>query len=446
LFQHDFTSEEFAARRGRIVDSIGPGACALLQGAAPARGFDVFRQTNEFYYCCGIETPQAYLLLEAATRRTTLFLPHRPPGRSAEGASLAAEDADLIRARTGIDAVCGVEALWQYLNRATAVYTPHQAASGFKGSRDELTHADGLVAADPWDGRLSREQHFIELLHRRYPRAAVRDLCPILDGLRAVKSPAEVALCRQAGHLSAQAVAEAMRATRVGLIEGQLGALATYLYLLNGARGEGYRAIIGGGGNTWHWHYFRNDCPLADGEMVLMDTAPDYRYYTSDIGRMWPNNGTYTPVQRELYGFIVEYHKATLARIRPGVTADEVMDEAAAAMAPVIDRLPFSKDIYRQAARRCLTFRGHMSHPVGMEVHDCGGYRDKVLTPGMVFAVDPQMWIPEEQLYIRVEDTVAVTDTGMENFTAAAPLELSDVEATIRNRHRPLPMMEATLA
>jgi Xaa-Pro aminopeptidase len=80
-----------------------------------------------------------------------------------------------------------------------------------------------------------------------------------------------------------------------------------------------------------------------------------------------------------------------------------------------------------------------------MEVHDCGGYRERVLTPGMVFAVDPQMWIPEEQLYIRVEDTVAVTASGMENFTAAAPLELDAVEATIRDRHRPLPMMETIL-
>src|SRR6185436_10005938 len=103
-----------------------------------------------------------------------------------------------------------------------------------------------------------------------------------------------------------------------------------------------------------------------DGDLVLMDYAPDFRYYTSDIGRMWPVNGRYDPVQRELTGFMVRYHRALLARIRPGRLASEILAEAAKEMAGVIAETRFSKPIYEQAARRALEYVGHLSHPVGM--------------------------------------------------------------------------------
>jgi len=428
LFQADFPPEEFAERRGRILDAIGPDAHALLQGAPPVRGFEVFRQSNDFYYCCGIEEPQAYLLLSGARRTATLYLPHRPE-RSAEGASLAAEDADLIRRLAGLDAVYPLEPLSEHLARASVLYTPHGPAEGRSGSRDELQRADRLVLADPWDGRLPREPHLIALLRSRLPGLAIRDLSPVLDVLRAVKSPREIALLRRAGRLAALAVTEAMRATRPGLREYQLAAIAHSVYLHHGARGEGYRAIVASGTNIWHPHYFRNSATLEAGDLVLMDTAPDLGNYTSDIGRMWPIGGAYAPWQRELYGFIVEYHKTLLARIQPGLTADQILAEAAAAMAKVVDGTQFSKPAYEAAARRALEFRGHLSHPVGMAVHDAGGYGAAPLRPGTVFAVDPQLWVPEERLYIRVEDTVAVTDAGIENLTSAAPLELADVEA-----------------
>lgn len=432
LFQTDFPPEEFAARRARLFDATGPGAVAVLQGAPPVRGFEVFRQTNDFYYCSGVEVPQACLLLKGADRTAALYLPRRPEGRSGEGASLSADDADLICRATGLDAVWPPEALADHLRGAAVIYTPHAPAEGRAASRGELLHADRLVAADPWDGRTPRQEHFIGLLRARVPGAEIRDLSPALDALRVIKSPREVALLRRAGALAAEAVTEAMRATRPGLFEYHLGAEALRVYAAGGARGEGYRSIIASGANAWHAHYFRNNCPLCDGDLVLMDTAPDLGNYTSDIGRMWPISGTYAPWQRELYGFIVEYHKAVLGCIRPGATADQIHAEAAARMAPVVERAAFSKPAYAAAARRTLDFKGHLSHGVGMAVHDVGNYQAGPLQPGAVFAVDPQMWVPEERLYIRVEDTVAVTADGIENLTRAAPLELDDVEALMR--------------
>jgi len=120
---------------------------------------------------------------------------------------------------------------------------------------------------------------------------------------------------------------------------------------------------------------------------------------------------------------------------------NQVMDEAAEEMKKVFSNWKFSKDIYKEGARRTLEFRGHLSHPVGMVVHDDGGYYHRPLVPGTVFSVDPQMWIPEEKLYIRVEDTVVVTEDGIENFTSDAPLELDDVETLMRDERTPLPYL-----
>lgn len=109
-----------------------------------------------------------------------------------------------------------------------------------------------------------------------------------------------------------------------------------------------------------------------------------------------------------------------------------VLDEAAAEMSDRIAATRFSKPIFEQAARRALEFKGHLSHPVGMAVHDVGRYWERPLEPGLVFALDPQMWAPEEQLYIRVEDTVVITMDGVETLTPDAPLELDDAEAWMR--------------
>jgi len=299
-------------------------------------------------------------------------------------------------------------------------------------SWDTLQRAQQEIFSDPWDGRLNRTSHFLHLLQQRLPKTQLQDLSPVLDDLRIIKSFAELKVLRRAGKITALGIIEAMRSTRPGVMEYQLETAMRYHFLLNGARDAGYRAIIAGGPNAWYGHYNANNCLLKDGDLVLADGAPDYHYYTSDIGRMWPVNGKYTPVQKELYGFIVKYHKVFLSLIRPGVTDEEIRLEAAKEMAHVVRRTRFSKDIYKNAAERCLDFPYHMSHSVGMSVHDVGHYRGQILKPGIVFALDPQLIIPEEKRYIRVEDTVVVTEDGVENLTVDAPLELEEVEQLMK--------------
>src|SRR6185436_17128893 len=214
-----------------------------------------------------------------------------------------------------------------------------------------------------------------------------------------------------------------------------LDAAARYVFALHDSRLEGYRSITASGtDNINNMHYFRNTATLQDGDLVLMDYAPDYRYYVSDVGRVWPVNGKYAPWQRELLQFVLEYDKAVLSRVRPGVTPAQVMEEARKAMEPVFARTRFSKPAYEQAARRLVeTGGGVFSHTVGMAVHDVGGYREG-LRPGHVFSIDPQLRVPEENLYLRYEDTVVVTETGVENFTDFLPRELDEMEKLVQEK------------
>ena len=409
-------NDEYAARRRRVRQAIGTGARALLQGAGPVRSFDVFRQSNDFHYLCGVETPGAALLIGDAT---TLYLPRRDEKTArSDGEYLHADAPEEARRATGVDEVRPIDDLAP----SGVLYVPHQPAEGRFQSRDVLLRTAGGEGP-------SREERFIARWRER--GAEVRDLSPILDGLRLLKSPKEIEILRRAGRLSALGAVEAMRCTRPGLRESQLVAVAEYVHRVNGAAGEGYAPIAPSGPRVWHPHWFRNDGRLEDGEWMLFDAAPELRYYTSDIGRMWPVNGRFTPLQRQLYGFMTRWHEALLRRIKPGAWPAGVLEEAAAEMARVIHETPWASPAHRAGALATLTYKGHLSHPVGMAVHDVGTYWDRPFEPGLVFAVDPQMWIPEEKLYVRVEDTVAVTATGVEVLTAAAPFAPDEVEAVV---------------
>jgi len=437
-YQSDFPPEEFRARWAAVLDRIGNEAVAVVQGVPLTNGFQLPRQSNSMYYLSGIETPHAYLRLDGRDRRVTLYLPPRNERlERSEGKLLSAADAELVQRLTGADEVLSTEAMgasWPLADgKPAAIYTV--PAEGYAQSRYELQAADASIANDFWDGRGSRESRFVELLRTRQPRARIQDLTPILDEIRGVKSPREIALVRRASELAGLGVMEAIRSTETGVFEYQLDAACRYVFLLNDARLDGYRSITASGtANIWNAHYFRNSKQLEAGDLVLMDYAPDYHYYVSDIGRMWPVDGSYRPWQRELLQFVLEYRNAVLARIRPGVSADAIRAEAGLAMDPVFARTRFSKPTFEAAARKLVeTGGGVFSHTVGMAVHDVGSYRE-LLKPGHVFSVDPQLWVPEENLYIRYEDTVVVTETGVENFSAFLPSELAELEALAREK------------
>ncbi len=438
LYQVNFSATEVTARRARVAAALAPGSVALLQGAAHLASAELFRQTNELYYLTGVETPNAYLLIDGSSGASTVYLPHRDvDAQRSGGPLLSAEDVELVSRTTGVQRVLGVERLAGDLAHlalrtpVATICTPMQPGESPAASRDELLFAQARAASDPWDTRGGREGDFVALLRARFPQLVVQDLSPLLDEHRSVKSPREIDLLRYAGWVCSLGIAQAMRSTAVGVAEYQLAAVARFEFQARGARGDGYRAIAGGGRNAWFGHYTRQASALRDGDLVLMDYAPDFAYYTSDIGRMWPVNGRFSSAHRTAYEFILEYHRTLLGLIRPGAEADAIMDEAAAHMREVLERTEFARPSHRTAALGALEFRGHLSHPVGMAVHDVGDYRGRPLQVGTVFSVDPMMWIEEEEQYVRVEDTVVVTSAGIENLTAAAPLDVAKIEAVM---------------
>ncbi len=436
-FQTDFSLEELKGRRDALCESIGD-ATVLLVGAPASTGSERFRQYNDFYYLCGVEVPQSYLLIDGASGRTTLFLPEAEFVPSDDDYRLlAADDADYAIEATGVDAVLSRNSLWQALAPVKHLYLPFLDGEGAKTTFRSLNGRRRLVEADPVDGRESRADYLQQRIRDHCPGISFHDVGPIIYEMRMLKSPREVELLRRAGQLTARGLCEAMRATQPGVMEYQLAAILQYHYLAGGAADSGYQPIVGGGKNAFHGHYSINNCPLLDGDMVLVDCGPDYHQYTSDITRMWPVNGTYTPAQRALYGFVTEYHKTLLGGIRPGRTCDDIEAEAVETMRARVGEFAFATDSHATGPEWMFQFYtqkriGHLAHSVGMSVHDGLSHKDRPLEPGMVFSVDPQMKIEADRLYLRVEDTGAVTEDGFDVLTKDVPIELDEIEAMMR--------------
>jgi Xaa-Pro aminopeptidase len=441
LFTTDFPPEEFKARREKVYAAIGENGIAIVQGAPSPTGYTRFRQSNEFYYLTGIEVPHAYVILDGRRKVTMLYLPHRNQSRErSEGKLLSAEDADLVKKLSGVDVVAPLDRLGEHLARhsraaSLTVWTPFLPAEGTSMSRDLGLRAVGDSTSDPFDGRPSREGQFIELLRVRYPLFDVKNLTPALDAMRLIKSPRELVIIRKSTRASALALVEAMRSTEPGISEYELDAVAKFIYYRNGAQGDAYYSLIASGPNAIYPHYNTGKRVMKDGDFLLMDYAPDVGYYMSDVTRMWPVNGKFNAWQRELYTFYLDCYRAILKRIRPNVTAKNVIAEAATDMDAVFARTKFSKPIYEAAAKKFIAeYRDGwpvLGHWVGMATHDVGEEMD-MLRPGMVFTIEPQFVVPEEQIYIRLEDMIFIGDEKAENVTDWLPMDIDGIEKIMK--------------
>lgn len=446
LFTPDFPPEEFAARRAKVYEAIGNEAFAVVQGAPSPPSYTRFRQSNEFYYLCGIEVPHAYLLLDGATKKATLFLPNRSESREkGEGKMLSADDAEEVKTLSGVDAVASTDALAEqiegkYLRGDKRVlFTPLAPAEGGSMSRDLALRYTADAATDPFDGRASREGTFVRLLRERFPFFEIRDLSPTLDALRLIKSERELAMIRNATKLAGLAILEGMRSTRPGQYERELDAVGKFVYYRNGAQGDAYYSLIGSGKNAYWPHYNAGKRKMLDGDFLLFDYAPDYGYYMSDVTRMYPVNGKFSPWQRELYGFYLACYRAILKAIAPGKTSAQVIQEAGAAMDPILAAAKFSKPSHRKAAEDFVekykksgeSEYPYLGHWVGMATHDVGSH-DGPLKPGMVFTIEPALTVPDEKIYVRLEDVVFINEKGAEVVSTEAPWDIDAIEKVMK--------------
>jgi Xaa-Pro aminopeptidase len=192
------------------------------------------------------------------------------------------------------------------------------------------------------------------------------------------------------------------------------------------------------GPTTVYSHYHAGTRRLADGDLVQFDYAPDYKYYQSDVTRVFPVNGTFTPRQREFYTIYLKLYQSVMTSIRPRATASEILKDAVPKMDAVMASFTFTDPKIKAAAttfvegyrNRMATARS-LGHSVGMEVHDVGG-APKAYEPGMIFTIEPAMQIEDEHLGLRLEDMILITETGYENLSGSLPMEIDEIEKLMR--------------
>jgi len=434
-----FPPEEFATRRARVMERIGD-AVAILQGTTERPGEQPLRQNNQFFYLTGVVEPRAIVVVDGRARRTTVFLQPMSERREGRMFGPGLHPGDDAAKAAGVDAVLARDDFARVVEAVArdgrTIYTTFRPEVLGEASSSDPAALARATKDDPWDGRPSREEAFIAKLKTVAPRSAIKDLDPMLDAMRAIKSPREIAVIRQATRIAGLGIIEAMRDAAPGIYEYELQADAEFVFKKHGAYGPSYFALIATGTNTWYSHYHRNTARLQDGDLVQFDYAPDYKYYQSDVTRVFPANGTFTPRQRELYTIYLRLYQALMASIKVHAAPRDIIKDAAKNMDAILASYAFSDSRIKSAATAFVDrYRNNggnsLGHWVGMEVHDVGGPAP-TLEPGMVFTIEPAMQIPEEHIGVRLEDMILITENGYENLSAVVPIEIDDIERTMR--------------
>jgi Xaa-Pro aminopeptidase len=405
----------FSARRDRLVQRVGDAVIAVPAAAPRDLEEEVlqdsdFRQDDYFFYLTGIETPDAWLLLVAQDGRldaATLFLPPRNAfWERVTGVRLGPGD---VAARlTGIDHT--VEMHPDSLRQAIAEAMERTGAPLYTVA---YSGTDANETVQEW---LASSQ-------------AVRNIVPTMDSLRVVKDELEIEALRRAITITTEGAKAGMRAAHPGMWEYQLEAVVEFTFRDLGADRLGYPSIVGSGPNSTVLHYVANRRRMEAGDLVVIDVGAEYAQYTADVSRTFPVSGRFTERQKAIYDLVLGAQSAAIEAVKPGVTMRELNQVARAYM----DQ--HSGDLCGESS--CSRYFVHgLGHWIGMRVHDVGDY-SMPLEPGMIFTIEPGIYIPEEQLGVRIEDDILVTPDGSENLSSGAPRTTEDIERLMQSAAEP---------
>jgi Xaa-Pro aminopeptidase len=403
------------ARRAALLDRIGTGIAIIrsadeksIEGDYPQDSD--FRQDNDFFYLTGLETTDSWLVLvargEGQSDQTILYVPARD---SAE------------ERWTGPKLGPGPEAA------ALTGISDTRPTSNVKAELHQLLNAPGVLLLYPRygnqkDSMLFRELGLTDSLGRAVQKRNVRGL---IGALRLVKDEDEIARLRKAIDITAEAEREAMKTARPGMWEYEIEALIEYTFRRRGAERLGFPSIVGTGINSTTLHYDKSRRQTEAGDLVVMDIGAEYGYYSADVTRTIPISGRFTPRQRALYDLVLATQQAAIDSVKPGMTIGRLNSISRAYMRE------HSGDLC--GGESCDRYFIHgLSHWLGMDVHDVGDYSAK-LAPGMVLTVEPGIYIPAEQLGIRIEDDVLVTANGYDLLSKGAPRSAAEIETLMRH-------------
>jgi Xaa-Pro aminopeptidase len=387
---------EYHQRREKLRKDL-QGSIVLFGNTGDAELVGRFRQESNFYYLTGWTEPGARLLI--THEEEILFLPHHNEVvERFTGRHTSAEDAG-SREKTGFQTVLPIEKFEMQLLKA--------------------------LDAGPELYALPKSQD----VDRLKPLLALReigDAGALIGKLRRIKSETEIVELQHAADVSMAAHRSAWKRMTPGAYEYQAQAAFTEVTLNQGCEDYAYPPIIGSGPNGTVLHYEANRRRMDVGELVVIDAAAECDYYASDITRTIPIGGRYSPREREIYEIVLGAQKAAIAAIKPGATYYGQTGTITQIAKDYIDS--HGKDKHGQPLGKYFTHG--LGHFVGIDVHDAGGVPLK-LEEGMVLTVEPGIYIPEENLGVRIEDVVLVTHDGVKVLTSALPKEPSEVEKVL---------------
>jgi Xaa-Pro aminopeptidase len=409
----------YQARREALARELHSGVAVLFGNYEPALEYQDFRQDEDFYYLTGWNEPGAALIVADAVPARAgkpalpyseiLLLPERNlrmehfTGVKLDAASPNAtgitgvREVRSIRDLPSILSERGLRAVWTQLDSE-----PAKAALAF--TQSSLGSGDAVVPQD------------------------VRELTKTL---RSTKDPGEIELLRKAANASIKAQEAAILAIRPGVNERAISGVITGTLLANGCERPSYPSIVGSGLNSTVLHYMADDANMQSGDVVVMDAAGEYSMYASDVTRTVPVNGHFTDRQREIYNIVLGAQRAAAEAFVSGKSTLSRQDPENSLDAVARNYIKtHGKDLHGQPLDKY--FIHGLSHSVGIDVHDPQDYT-KPMGPGSVFTIEPGIYIPEEKIGVRIEDTFYVDQNGkLQDFIADLPHTAEDIEALMQ--------------
>ncbi len=407
----------YAERRAKLAAQIDcPIVFWGLTGREESSQTYIFEQEENFYYLTGHNEEGAGLVILPAksgdsaspAQREILYLPAKNPQKERwNGVRMSPADPG-IEARTGFATVKPFGEI-----RAEVEDLAKTCASFYT-----------ILPYQKELGGFPHEKEVVDWLQQVAPQIKLRDIRPQISALRQIKSPGELGFLQRAVDLSLDAHLEAMRMMRPGLYEYQIAAKMVEVHAMGGSEAEGYAPIVGAGPNSTALHYDKLSRKIENGDIVVLDVGAQYSGYSADITRTIPANGKFTPRQLEIYNIVLGAQNAAMAAIKPGVDMCQKSSKS-------LHKISYDyinshgKDLHGNPLGQYYIHG--LGHNIGLNVHDPGDYC-KPLQPGMVVTMEPGIYIPEENLGVRIEDDVLVTETGYKLLSERLPRDPAEIE------------------
>ncbi len=417
----------FTENRARLARLLPPRSVAIVNAndilPTNADGSILMRPNSDLFYLTGVEQEESILVLfpdaDDEKMREVLFLREGNEHNELwEGHKLRKDEAQKL---TGMTQIKWSQDFWGMLRRMIC-----EADHVFINSNE---HKRSSCEVE------TRDERFIREVQRRYPLHTYRRLAPLLHECRVVKSAAEIAVIQRACGLTGKAFKRVLKFTKPGKTETDVEAEFAHEFIRNRAR-FAYEPIVAAGKNACCLHYQENVAPLKDGQLLLLDVGSGYANYASDMTRTIPVNGKFSKRQRSIYDAVLRVLRASTQRLAPGVLPKDWQKAAEAQMTEELLKLGLlkPKDVKKQDPENPAVkkyFMHGLGHPIGLDVHDVGD-TTKPMQAGWVMTVEPGIYIPKEEMAVRLEDTVLVTEKGPVNLMGKIPLEADEIEAAMR--------------